>query len=245
MSFEFLEPDRAEPEIGFEPVPASVLLPQVREAGANVDVRDGWRVAVDFGSPGRELEACRATAGFADVSPLGKIELQGAAPEVAAVASAAGGEGIEVGRATPAADAWWCPFSTRRLLVVCDPTRTPALRKSLEASADGLPVTVTDLTCALAAIAITGPLATEVLARQTALDLRPDQTPECSFRPGSVARIPGMVIRQRGDRYVLMFGSAYAQYMWAQITDAAEPLGGYVVGADALVRAGEEVAAGA
>jgi hypothetical protein len=57
-----------------------------------------------------------------------------------------------------------------------------------------------------------------------------------------VARIPGMVLRERGDRYVLMFGSAYAQYMWTQVTDAAEPLGGVVVGANALA-AGEEVPA--
>jgi hypothetical protein len=46
VSFEFLEPDRAAPEMGFEPVPASVLLPQTRRAGARIDVRDGWQVAV-------------------------------------------------------------------------------------------------------------------------------------------------------------------------------------------------------
>ncbi len=90
------------------------------------------------------------------------------------------------------------------------------------------------MTCALAALALVGPLARDVLARLTAIDLRPDCAPEASFRPGSVARIPGMVLRERGERYVLMFGSAYAQYMWMQVTDAAEPLDGVIVGADAL-----------
>jgi hypothetical protein len=42
---------------------------------------------------------------------------------------------------------------------------------------------------------------------------------------------------------VLMFGSAYAQYMWTQIMDAAEPLGGVIVGADALAAVREEVPA--
>ena len=50
-----------------------------------------------------------------------------------------------------------------------------------------------------------------------------------------------MMLRERGDRYVLMFGSAYAQYMWTQVTDAAEPLGGAIVGADALAATREEV----
>jgi heterotetrameric sarcosine oxidase gamma subunit len=245
VTLEFLQPDRGAPELGFEPVPASVLLPQAREAGARIEVREGWRVAADYGSVERELEACRATAGFGDSSWLGKIELQGPADDLSAVAAAAGGEGIELGRASSAADAWWCPFSGRRLLAVCDPGRTPALRESLEDAAAQRPVSVIDLTCALAAVTIVGPQAPELLARLTALDLRPDHTPECSFRPGSVARIPAMVIRERRDRYVLLFGSAYAQYMSAQLTDAAEPLGAYVVGADALARAREEVAAGA
>jgi glycine cleavage system aminomethyltransferase T len=244
MSFEFLEPDRAAPEMGFEPVPASVLLPQARHAGGRVDVRDGWQVAVEFGSPEREREACRATVGIGDVSWLGKLELQGEPAAVAAVAAAGGAEGIELGRASRGGGAWWCPFSERRVLAVCEPSRAPGLRNDLVAAQRGA-MTVTDMTCALAALALVGPLARDVFARLTAIDLRPDHTPEASFRPGSVARIPGMVLHERGDRYVLMFGSAYAQYMWTQVTDAAEPLGGVIVGADALAAVGEEVPASA
>ncbi|MGH2962375.1 MAG: hypothetical protein ACRDL3_09310, partial [Solirubrobacterales bacterium] len=90
MSFEFLEPDRAVAELGFEPVPASVLLPEARAAGGRIEVREGWRVAADYGSVDRELEACAESVGVGDVSWLGKLELQGPAPEVAAVG--AGGE---------------------------------------------------------------------------------------------------------------------------------------------------------
>jgi glycine cleavage system aminomethyltransferase T len=244
LSFEFLEPDRAAPEMGFEPVPASVLVPQARRAGGEIDVRDGWRVAVSYGSAEREREACRATVGIGDVSSLGKLELQGEAADVAAAAAAGGAEGIELGRAGRGAGAWWCPFSERRVLAVCEPSRTPELRDELLGAARPA-MSVTDMTCALAALALVGPLARDVLARLTAIDLRPDCAPEASFRPGSVARIPGMVLRERGERYVLMFGSAYAQYMWMQVTDAAEPLDGVIVGADALAAARDEVPAGA
>jgi aminomethyltransferase len=245
VSFEFLEPDRGAPELGFEPVPASVLLPQARAAGARIEVRDGWQVAVEYGSLEGEREACHATVGIGDASWLGKLELQGRAADVAAVADAGGAEGLEPGTALHGGEAWWCPFSERRVLVVCEPARAPALREALVEAAAGRMITVTDMTCALAALALVGPLARDVLARLTAIDLRPDRAPEASFRPGSVARVPGMVLRQRGERYVLMFGSAYAQYMWTQVTDAAEPLGGVIVGADALAATREEVPAGA
>jgi glycine cleavage system aminomethyltransferase T len=244
VSFEFLEPDRAAPELGFEPVPASVLVPEARRAGGRIDVRDGWQVAVDYGSIEGEREACRATVGIADVSWLGKLELQGEADDVAAAAAAGGAGEIELGRAARGAGAWWCPFSERRVLSVCEPSRAPELRDALIGAARPA-MSVTDMTCALAAVALVGPLARDVLARLTAIDLRPAHTPKASFRPGSVARIPGMVLRERGERYVLMFGSAYAQYMWTQVTDAAEPLGGVIVGADALAAARDEVPAGA
>jgi sarcosine oxidase, subunit gamma len=244
VSFEFLEPDRAQPEMGFEPVPGSVLLPQSRRAGGRIEVRDGWRVAAEYGSLEREREACRATVGIGDVSSLGKLELQGDAVDVAAVAAAGGAEGIELGSAARGGAAWWCPFSERRVLAVCEPSRVPGLRDEL-VEATRPTMSVTDMTCALAAFALVGPLARDVLARLTAIDLRPDRTPEASFRPGSVARIPAMVLRERGERYVLMFGSAYAQYMWMQVTDAAEPLDGVIVGADALAAARDEVPAGA
>jgi glycine cleavage system aminomethyltransferase T len=243
VSFEFLEPDRAAPELGFEPVPASVLLPQARQAGGRIDVRDGWQVAVEYGSVEGEREACRATVGIGDVSWLGKLELQGEAEDVAAAAAAGGADEIELGRAVRGGDAWWCPFSERRVLAVCEPSHAPELRDALVGAGPAL--SVTDMTCALAAVALVGPLARDVLARLTAIDLRPDRTPEASFRPGSVARVPGMVLRERGERYVLMFGSAYAQYMWTQVTDAAEPLGGVIAGADALAATRDEVPAGA
>jgi glycine cleavage system aminomethyltransferase T len=245
VSFEFLEPDRAAPELGFEPVPASVLLPQARAAGGRVETRQGWLVAADYGSVEREREACRATVGIGDASWLGKLELQGQVADVAAVAAAGGADRIELGTAVRGGEVWWCPFSARRVLAVCEPSHAPELREALVEAAVGRTMTVTDMTCALAALALVGPLARDVFARLTAIDLRPDHTPEASFRPGSVARVPGMVLRERGERYVLMFGSAYAQYMWHQVTDAAEPLGGVMVGADALAATPEEVPAGA
>ena len=57
--------------------------------------------------------------------------------------------------------------------------------------------------------------------------------PVGAFRPGSVARTPGMVLREAEDRYLMLFGAALGEYVWTVVADAAGHLGGGPVGADA------------
>jgi heterotetrameric sarcosine oxidase gamma subunit len=121
----------------------------------------------------------------------------------------------------------WHAISPRRSLVIGD---VGELRERLGARA-------IDVTTAYAALAIVGPDAREVLARQCALDLRPHVTPVGAFRPGSVARTPAFVLREAEERYLVLFGAALGEYMWTVLADAAEHLGGGPIGADALTQA--------
>jgi heterotetrameric sarcosine oxidase gamma subunit len=207
---------------------------QALAAGAAFERRDGWNVAVRFDGFEAERERARSAVGFADLSHLGKVELQAPADALAAIA----GVELELGRATHADGAWWCPYSAQRALALCEPGELPALRERLGDAAadhDGLP-SVIDVTTAFAALAIEGPLAREVFARFTALDLRDAATPVHGFRPGSVARTPGAVLRQTEDRWLMLFGAALGQYMWTVVADAAASLGGGPVGVDSLER---------
>jgi glycine cleavage system aminomethyltransferase T len=148
-------------------------------------------------------------SGWADVSHLRKLELHGR-------------HELEPGLASRIDGAWWCPVTADRTLVIGD---------AGDVSGDAV-----DMTSAFAALTIVGPPAREVFARFCALDLRDAVMPVRGFRPGSVARTPGYVLREDADRFLILFGWALGEYMWTVVADAASSLGGGPVGIDALER---------
>ena len=193
-SFEFLTPSPAA-------VARSPMEGQALAAGARMEVRDGWNVAVEY--PGGALDAPVA---WADVSHLRKREVMGP-------------HRLAFGIATWMNGALWCPVMRERALVLGS------------ADLDALEVNTT-----LAALAIVGPLARELFARFCALDLREQSLPVGGFRPGSVARTPGYVLREDADRFLMLFGWALGEYMWTVVSDAASGLGGAPMGLDVLDR---------
>jgi hypothetical protein len=134
---------------------------------------------------------------WADASHLGKLELTGE-------------HGLTLGSARREGESWLCPLTRTRALVIGD------IR-----GREGI-----DVTTAYAALRIAGPQARELFARFCALDLRPQVTPPGAFRPGSVARTPGMVICELHDTYLALFGAALGDYLWTLVEDAGRQLGG-------------------
>jgi sarcosine oxidase gamma subunit len=104
---------------------------------------------------------------------------------------------------------------------------------------DDPPADAIDVTTCFAALTIFGPQARETIARFCALDLRPQVAPSGSFRPGSIARQPGMILVQDTDRFLLLFGWAVGEYMWTVVEDAARSLGGGPVGIETLAPVSE------
>lgn len=207
-------------------VARSPMAHEAADAGARFEVRDGWEVAVDFGAADAEARACAETVGWADLSHLGVLEIQGPPAAVGAPA-------LELGTATLVDGAWWCPLTAQRTLVLgADGGESiAALRDRLGAPAGAH---VLDLTTAHGALLVTGPQARETIARFCALDLRPQLAPATAFRPGSVARTAGYVLCEAVDRYRLVFGAAYGRYVWTVVADAGGHLGGRAVGLAAV-----------
>jgi glycine cleavage system aminomethyltransferase T len=172
---------------------------QAAAAGARFEARDGWEVAVAYGNQG---DYSRSVS-FADRSQLVKVELTGTPPIQ-----------LEPGVATKRDGTWWCPVTPTRTLVLGG----PAARRT--------DMSFVDLTSGLAAVELIGPGANELLARFCAIDVRPQSMPVAAFRPGSVARTPGYVLRTAEDRLLIMVGCALGAYLWDVVADAAEHLGG-------------------
>jgi heterotetrameric sarcosine oxidase gamma subunit len=235
VKLDFLSPDAIAFDGDQMPVARSSMEVRTRAAGARFELRDGWNVAVGYGSTAAQEAAVAArTAGWADVSHLGKLELQAPADQLSAVASSCGAE-LAFGEAARVDQAWWCRLTTTRALVVCPTPALAALRERLvQAAAAAEHASVVDVTSNFAALTLTGPLAREVFARFSAIDLRPAKLAVRGLRPGSIARQPGILICEADDRFLLMFGWATGEYMWAVVDDAGRHLGGRPIGVDAL-----------
>jgi glycine cleavage system aminomethyltransferase T len=180
-AFEFLEPSPAA-------IARSPMEGQALAAGARMELRDGWNVAVSYPTNG--------SVTWTDMSHLRKVEVHGR-------------HELVLGQASRKNGSWWCPVTRDRTLVIGD------------RDAEGL-----DVTCSFAALSIAGPAVREVFARFCALDLRDREMPIGGFRPGSVARTPGYVLREEDDRFLMLFGWALGEYMWTVVADAAERFGG-------------------
>jgi glycine cleavage system aminomethyltransferase T len=176
------------------------------DAGARLEPRDGWNVAVSY-----PAASFGASVSWCDTSHISKLQLQGSVDQ-----------SLPFGTAVRRDGAWWCRLTESRGLVIG--TR-PDVPSELEA---------VDVTSVFASLTIAGPLARECFARFCALDLRPSVTPVGALRPGSIARQPGTLICEAEDRYLILFGWATAEYAWSVVADAAGQLGGGPVGVDQL-----------
>jgi glycine cleavage system aminomethyltransferase T len=68
------------------PLASSPVEAALKAAGAQLEAREGWRVAMRFGDVDEELSACRTGVAIADRSALAKFEVQrGDVPDVDAL----------------------------------------------------------------------------------------------------------------------------------------------------------------
>jgi heterotetrameric sarcosine oxidase gamma subunit len=214
----------------------SPLRERARQAGARFAIRDGWEVASSYGAVAAEVAACRSTAGIADQSHVGKLELEAPGAALRACIAHQAGGALEPGIARADGPRWWCPLGDQRALVLVEHGPVDILGGALERELGPAGGSVADVSSQFAAVAIAGPRARALLARVTEIDLARGALSEGGFRVGPVTDVPAMLLRERDDRFLLLCGSADAEYLWLALSDAGRPLGVVHVGVEALER---------
>lgn len=193
-----------------------------------------WRVADSFGDAAGETSRARAAVGLQDVSPIGKIDLKGAgvgsvlagAGRIAAVTATLS---IKPGHALLLTEP--CGEAAAREAAVHEvAVREAAAREAVPASARAAAgcLHITDVTSALSAYFLVGPLATEVLNRVTSLDVRRDRFAQLACAPCGLANVQATVYRDDWGAlpaYLLLVGRDVGEYVWTTIEAAGAPLG--------------------
>ena len=205
------------------------------ELGAVMTERDGWILPARYSDAEEEAERVRQSVGITDISPVGKIRLQGESVDQALVAAIPGYQASSVGSVSVApAGLVVAHLAADDCLVVTEPGQVDHALDSLRLGGCAYPV---DVTSVLAGVRVMGPNALAVLAGVTDLDLAPPYFADFSCAQGMVAEIHGTVIRRDIGRlvaYDLLFGRDYGDHMWESLMDAGERHGLTPFGLEAM-----------
>ena len=208
------------------------------ELGAVMVVHEGWTLPARYSDPEEEAARVRQAVGITDISPTGKIRLQGEPVEQALHEAIPGYQASSVGSVFVTPDDAGAPVVARLAdddcLIMTEQASVDRVLASLNFDGCAHPVNVTSV---LAALRIVGPNAPQLLAGVTDLDLAPPYFPNLSCAQGMVAEIHGTIIRKDIDvllSYDLLFGRDYGDHMWESLTDAGQRHGLTPFGLEAL-----------
>ena len=234
------------------PVKLTAMYNAHQELGAVFTHREGWRLPARYTSAGEEMDLARKAAGVCDISPVGKLDLQGDAvlDELSRVLALQGS--LKVGRVVR------CPNPTAsedggdavmvaglsydEAMVFTSSGEALSVAGFLEEGLDGCAHLV-DVTSSWAGVCVLGPRSPRVLSRLVELDLDPAVFADGSCAQGKAAEVHVLVIRSDiGDllAYEVYVTRDYGEYLWDALLHAGGSEGVGPIGVEALdgLRAG-------
>ncbi len=229
----------------FEPVRVSSIQPWHEANGAVPIVAGAWIRPEHYGDPEAEVRNTRERVGITDVTPLGKLDLQG--PDVArllnhlytntwtklAVGSvrygimcADDGVVLDDGVTGRLADEHYLMTTTSSGAA----TVWEWVENWLQTEHPDWQVHVTPVTTGYTSINVAGPRSRELVARLVAdVDLDPAAFPYMRVRTGTVASVPNCVMWRIGFTGELSFElhvpSGHGLHVWQSLLDAGADLG--------------------
>lgn len=216
----------------WKPVKLTAMHHQHLALGATLLDEAGWQRPAFYTSLEQELRHIEGIGGFCDVSPNGKLLLQGTALD-AILGS------VEIGRCSLAdlpsgVNPLVCRLSDEEAFVLTAPGNERSAAVDLEAKLNGC-AHLLDVTSGYAGFQVLGPRATDALSRLTDLDLR--RMPELSCAQGKLAEIYALLVRRDVGKqtcYEAYVERSYGEYLWETLLETGESLGVIPVGVDAI-----------
>ena len=196
--------------------------------------REGHAVAVNFGSAATELAICVKRVGLAVRSDLDALEIVGAETWLTHfLQESLGGRAPVPGEAGRTARSWCCRIAPDRAIVI-GPWSAAARWAGIvrHAIVTGAAVDCTDRSDSATALTLVGPRAARLLDDA---GLEPD-LPVGGVRETWLAGSSALLLREAGDRFLLVVDADHAVDAWQELFDVGRALGLSMVGAEALER---------
>lgn len=219
-------------------------------AGGVMAERDGWQRPVRYTSVQGELAQVRRAVGLSDISPNGKLKLQGA--DLGPMLSGALGDmkplegGVvqlhSLGDGNAARSVVLAALAWDEILVLTAPGQASSVAGALGLDA-GPCAHAVDVTSGMAGVGITGPLAPSLLASVTEVDISPDAFPNMSCAQGRFAEVYGALLRMDVGRlpsYELYFNREFGEYLWDALRHAGEEYDLTLFGVEAMMRLAQQ-----
>ncbi len=227
-----------------KPIARSAMHYQHLALGAVMVERDGWQRPARYASVKQELDQLRGAVGLCDISPVGKLSVQGDDLDSALARAFGDARPPDVGavqRRSVSSGSAQLPVVLARLahdeaMVFTEPGHAAAVSETLEQQAD-LCAHVVDVTSGLGGVQITGPSGHLLLAGVTELDASPDALPELSCAQTRIAGVHAVLLRLDVGNvlgYEVYFGREFGEYMWDALLEAGDEHGAVPVGMEAM-----------
>jgi sarcosine oxidase gamma subunit len=210
------------------------LADRLRVAGGVMSEREGHPVAANFGSAATELAVCVKRVGLAVRSDLDALEIAGPDPWLTHfLEGSLGGRAPALGEAIRTARSWCCRLAPDRAVVV-GPWSATARWVGIvrHAIVTGAAVDYIDRSDSATALTLVGPRAARLLDDA---GLEPD-LPVGGVRESWFAGSSALLLREQGDRFLLLLDADHAVDAWQELFDVGRAIGLSMVGTEALER---------
>ncbi|MEE9199284.1 MAG: hypothetical protein V3U26_05750 [Dehalococcoidia bacterium] len=201
-------------------------------SGATLVNREGWQLPARYASVKEEVEMVRMAGGLCDISPVGKLAVQGAnalgrlsealSPSDPLQVGWARGCSIKISRGTAVEGITIAGLAYDEALVLTPPADVAPVSTFLEERLEGCAHLV-DVTSSRAGMWVVGPLSHRVLAKLAELDLDPKVFADGRCVQGRAAEVHVLVLRSDIAgilAYQVYVTRDFGEYIWDALLHA-------------------------